>query len=109
MVLLGLIGGILVLVGAVACIIGIFKGMKSVAVIGGLLMIIGPLLIVLDMLIGLSDFSELVKDRTLEEGFALILGKKSPYAGLTIRWGLWIGSYLALGGGLMGLIGGTGA
>ncbi|MFW9875513.1 MAG: hypothetical protein ACFFG0_20605 [Candidatus Thorarchaeota archaeon] len=48
----GPIGGMLVLVGAVACVGGTFREKKNIAIIGGVLMVLGPFLIVLDMIIG---------------------------------------------------------
>lgn len=105
-----LIGGILVILGALLCIIGGAKGSKGAGIIGGIMMILGPLMLVLDLVIGMGDFTEL-----LELGFGLT--DVTPFFGsedilfmgvpMSLSWGLWIGFFMAIAGGVLGLIGGA--
>ena len=102
-----LIGGIVLIIGAFLLTIGAFKESKTLGVIGGLLMLVGPLLLIVEVLIGTGDFIEFVGLFNGESGFALLWGSRTPNPLVTIFWGVWIGFFLAIAGGFLGLIGGA--
>ncbi|MFX0041976.1 MAG: hypothetical protein ACFE8L_03600 [Candidatus Hodarchaeota archaeon] len=102
-----LIGGILVLAGAGLCIVGGATEMKVLGIIGGILMIVGPAMLVLDLVGQFSDFAEGIGDMADYYGGTVFFGGHSPAPGVGITWGLWIGYFMAIGGGILGLIGGT--
>ena len=97
-----LIGGIMVAAGSVLLIIGALKESRAAGIIGGVVVLLGPMLLVLDLLIGIGDYSMLVPP-----GQSLFFGSIEIMPGVFYNWGLWIGSFLALGGGVLGLIGGA--
>ena len=101
-----LIGGIMVLAGAALCIVGGATEMKPLGIIGGILMIIGPFLVVLDILMEFSEYAEIVNLYIDYLGGTILFGSASS-GPTTIFWGLWIGYYMAIGGGILGLIGGA--
>ena len=107
MVLLVMIGGILMIAGAVVCALGAFVEKKFLGLLGGLLMIVGPLLLLVDIMTGMSEFIEFLELFNGESGVGLLFGSTSPAPGVTFSWGLWIGFFLAIGGGIVGLIGGA--
>jgi len=90
---------VLIVAGGALAIIGGLVGNKIIGILGGVLMIVGPILLIVALFIEYGDF----------EDIALILGGKSLFFGseLGVDWGLWIGFYLAIGGGVLGLIGGA--
>jgi hypothetical protein len=109
---LELIGGILVIIGAIICIIGVFKKLKYAGIIGGILMILGPLMLVLDLLIGVSEFTKVLGVLDAGDLSPLLGGKNvifsmAPFPTVPLTWGLWIGFYVAVAGGVLGLIGGV--
>jgi len=107
MVLLVMIGGILMIAGAVVCGLGAFVENKILGILGGLLMIVGPLLLLVDIMTGMSEFIEFVELFTGESGVGLLFGSTSPAPGVTLSWGIWIGYFMGIGGGFVGLIGGA--
>ena len=108
MVLLVMIGGILMITGAVVCALGAFVEKKILGILGGLLMIVGPLLLLVDILTGMSEFMEFMEVFSLgESGAGLLFDSYSPIPGVTLSWGIWIGYFMAIGGGVVGLIGGA--
>jgi len=108
MVLLVMIGGILMIAGAVVCVLGAFVENKIFGILGGLLMIVGPILLLVDIMTGMSEFIEFVELFTgADSGIGLIFGTESPAPGVTISWGIWIGFFMGIGGGFVGLIGGA--
>ncbi|MFX1314777.1 MAG: hypothetical protein ACFE9T_02865 [Promethearchaeota archaeon] len=107
MAMLVLIGGILVLVGAALCIFGAFTEKKPLGIIGGLVMIVGPLLLVMDLLLVISEFAEFMDTNWADPlNKSIFFGTESG-GGTTAVWGLWIGFYMAIAGGVLGLIGGA--
>ena len=100
--MLVLIGGILVIAGAVACVIGAFAEKKILGILGGLLMIVGPLLLLVDIMMGMSEFMEFMESFTGDSGVDLLFGGVGP-----ADWGIWIGFGMGIGGGVVGLIGGA--
>ena len=102
MAMLVLVGGILVIVGAVACLASAFVENKMIGILGGLLMIVGPLLLIVDVITGMSEFMEFMEFFTGDSGADLLFGSVGP-----VDWGLWIGFGMAIGGGVIGLVGGA--
>ena len=108
MVLLAMIGGILMIAGAVVCGLGAFVENKIFGILGGLLMIVGPLLLLVDIMTGMSEFMEFMEAFSGgESGVGLLFDSYSPAPGVTLSWGIWIGYFMAMGGGVIGLIGGA--
>jgi len=104
-----LIGGILLIIGAIVCIIGAVKELKAAGIVGGILILLGPLLLIMDLLLGLGEFTEVLAflggpaDVNALWGSITIVGPPD----FLVSWGIWIGSFLALAGGVLGLIGGA--
>ena len=101
-----LMGGIMVLAGAALCIVGGATEIKPLGIIGGILMIIGPFLVVLDIFMEFSEYAEIVNAYIDVFGGTVFFGSESG-GGTTIFWGLWIGYFMAIFGGILGLIGGA--
>ena len=98
-------GGILVIVGAVECLTSALLKNKVVGIFGGLLMIVGPLLLVADIMMGMSEFMQWMEFYTSgKSGAELLFGGIPEY---DINYGLWIGFFMAIGSGVLGLIGGA--
>ena len=94
----------MVIVGSIMCIIGGAAESKPLGIIGGILIIVGPLLLIVDLIIGFSDISLL--ELAIPPGSNLIFGSESILGG-TLSWGIWIGFFMAIAGGVLGLIGGA--
>ena len=90
---------VLIVAGGALAIIGGLIENKMIGILGGVLMIVGPILLIVALFIEYGDF----------EAIASLLGGKSLFFGSEpgVDWGLWIGFYLAIGGGVLGLIGGA--
>ena len=109
MAIFELIGGVLLIIGAIVCIIGAIKESKAAGIVGGILILLSPLVLILDLLLGFSDFAAMI---TLLGGPA---GSSAFWGSFTIvgppdvlmSWGIWIGAFLALASGVLGLIGGA--
>jgi hypothetical protein len=104
--LLGVVGGCLIILGAILCIVATVKESKGMGVLGGILMLIAPLLLVLDFMTGMSELAGDIQDN-----MDLFIGRdwywESFFAVLyDYTWGLWIGFFIAIAGGAIGLIGG---
>lgn len=102
-----LIGGIMLLAGAVLCIIGAFKEMKALGIVGGILILLGPMLLLLELLIGMGEFATLISLLGGPVGANVIWGSSVLGPGVVISWGIWIGFFLSLGAGVLGIIGGA--
>lgn len=104
-----LVGGILVIVGCVALIIGAVKEMKAAGIIGGVLVLLGPLLLIIDMLIGLSDFATLIAMLGGPAGATPLWGSFTITGppDILMAWGVWIGTFITAGAGVLGIIGGA--
>ena len=99
--MLVLVGGILVIVGAFACLASAFVENKIIGILGGLLMIVGPLLLIVDVMLGMSEFMEYM-ELSGDSGIELLFGSAGG-----ANYGIWIGFFMAIGGGVIGLIGGA--
>ena len=97
-----LIVSLLIVVGSVLVIIAGVKGSKIFGILGGVILLGGPALFMVEIIaqIGvIGDFLELVP---LLGSFNLFFG---DVAGA--QWGIWISSFLTIGGGILGIIGGA--
>ena len=54
--LLELIGGFIVILGAIICIVGVSKESKKIGSIGGILILLGPVLLLVDFLFGIGAY-----------------------------------------------------
>jgi hypothetical protein len=104
--ILGVVGGTLVIIGSILCIVATVKESKGMGALGGLLMLLAPLLLVIDFLVGMSELAGVIGDN-----MALFVGRdwywESFFALVTAyTWGIWIGFFLGISGGALGLIGG---
>jgi len=99
-------GGILIIVGAIACVAGAFRETKKVALLGGLLMVIGPLLLLVELLMVTSDFAEAIDLLVDFTNGNIFFDSYSDISG-SATWGLYTGFFVAIGGGVVGLIGGA--
>lgn len=104
-----LIGGILLIVGAIACIIGGIKESKAAGIVGGVLILLSPLILIIDLLAGLGEFAAMIQLLGGPAGASAIWGSITITGppDVLLSWGIWIGSFLALGAGVLGLIGGA--
>ncbi|MFX0033686.1 MAG: hypothetical protein ACFE8V_15030 [Promethearchaeota archaeon] len=100
------IGGSLVILGSILCIVATVKKSKGMGALGGLLMLLAPVLLVIDFLVGMSEFAGVIADNTelfitrnwfWEDFFALLYH---------YIWGVWTGFFMGIAGGALGLIGG---
>ena len=106
-VMLVLIGGILVLAGAGLCITGALTEQKVLGIIGGIAMIVGPTLLIFDLIGQMSEFAEFMDLMSGYYGKNIFFAVYSPYPGVSLMWGVWIGLFIAYAGGFIGLIGGA--
>ena len=104
--ILGVIGGTLVIIGSILCIVATVKESKGIGVLGGILMLLAPVLMVIDFMIGISELAGTIQDNLDLFGsqnwywadfFALLYD---------YTWGIWIGFFLGIAGGALGFIGG---
>ncbi|MFX1312388.1 MAG: hypothetical protein ACFFHD_07225 [Promethearchaeota archaeon] len=105
-VMLMMIGGILVIVGSVLCIVCALTEKKVVGIIGGIVILLGPVLLIVDLLTGMSEMSENILDIGSNVN---VFWDSYTDMGVTVSWNIWIGSFIALAGGVLGLIGGAAA
>ncbi len=105
--LLELIGGFLVIGGAIICIVGVTKESKKIGSIGGVLILLGPVLLLADFLIGISEYYEYVAFIQSIAANKNILWDTVTSFGFTYAWNLWIGFFMAVAGGVLGTIGGA--
>ena len=104
-----LIGGVLLIIGAIICIIGALKESKVAGIIGGVMILLGPIILILDLLLSFGGFTELIELLGGPAGTNAFWGSITIVGppDVLISWGIWIGSFLALAGGVLGLIGGA--
>lgn len=104
--LLGFIVGIIVIIGAILCLVSAAKGSKAMGIIGGIMMLAGPLLLIMDLLLGISEIAQDMDQFVDTAGGSIFWGSYSDGSTYYV-WGLGFGFFLALGGGILGLIGGA--
>jgi hypothetical protein len=93
---------ILIVAGGGIEIVGAFIENKMIATIGGLLMLVGPILFILALVLELGDFKNLADFIEAATGDRFLLFG----SGAGADWGIWISAYIALGAGVLGLVGG---
>ncbi|KKK45776.1 hypothetical protein LCGC14_1132420 [marine sediment metagenome] len=96
-----LIVGVLIIGGGVITFIGGVAGSKLVGILGGIILLAGPILLIVALIVQLGIFGDTLIP--LMGNVNLLFGSIFGVA----DWGLGIGSYLAIGGGLLGIIGGA--
>ncbi len=113
MVILVMIGGLMVLGGAILCIVSAATEIKPLAIVGGILMIVGPLMLIFDLIGEVSEFAEgmnNVADTADSNVFFGSFTQTDPYyPGYAINhgWGLWVGFFIPFAAGAIGIIGGA--
>jgi hypothetical protein len=95
--------GILVIVGGLITLIGC--GGKG-AIVGGIILLMGPLFFIIQMFTGMSMLASGYTQAAGLSGQNILFGSMSNAAG-TVAWGIWIGGFLEIGGGVLGIIGGA--
>ena len=98
---LTLIGAFVIIVGAIILIIGAAKEIKAMGIIGGVLTLIGPILLLSSLVVGIYDWQGLIGQPNV------FWGLEEALPGLWLLWGVWIGFFMALVGGVLGLVGGA--
>jgi hypothetical protein len=107
--IINIVGGIGSILGAIICIYGSVKKMRAAAVIGGFLLLIGPFTLIMDALvISAADFIAIIQGLGGPSNINPLWGSFiiSGPPDILLSWGLWIGFFIALAGGVIGLIGG---
>ena len=99
-----LIGGIFVILGSILCIASIIKKSRVARIIGGIWILLGPIIFLIHIISNISDFSEIVEILGVGSDVNVFWGSVNE-SGVTTSWGLWIGFFLAVGGGTLGLVG----
>ena len=94
---------ILMVAGGAISIIGGVITNKLIGILGGVVTLVGIVLFMIGLLIEFGDFGD-IADFISPFGEGLLYGSSSSPA--QAGWGLWIGSYMVIGGGAAGLIGG---
>lgn len=98
------LGGLCSLIGCILCLIGGARESKEYSITGAILILFGPILLIFDVLVLSSGNFNLIllifgaTDQSFLFGGLTIMGN-------TLAWGLWIGSFLALGAGVLGILG----
>ena len=103
--ILVLIGGILIIIGAILCIASGEVLPEVIGIIGGILMLVGPMLLIIDLLAVVSEVAE-ATDRLVDVAGGTIFGGSHFEMGYKYIWGLYLGFYILIAAGVLGLIGG---
>jgi len=113
-VILELIGGIIFMVGAILCIIGVllpmfYKEIKALNNVGGILMLVAPLFLIIDVqIISGPEFRDFISTLAgSPTAVSMFWGSIRVGPDAVINWGIWIGSFTAFGAGVLGLVGGS--
>ncbi|KKK40915.1 hypothetical protein LCGC14_1673380 [marine sediment metagenome] len=96
-----LIVGVLTIGGGVITFIGGAAGSKTVGILGGIILLAGPILLLVALIAKLGIFGDTIVP--LMGDVNLLFGSIFGVA----DWGIGIGSYLAIGGGILGIVGGA--
>lgn len=96
-----MIVSILIIGGSVLTIIAGATGSKAVGILGGIISLAGPILLLFEIIAKMGIFGDTIG--VLLGDVNLLFGTVPAVA----EWGIYIGSYLAIGGGVLGLIGGA--
>lgn len=104
--LLEVIGGLLVTIGSIICIVANVKESKGMGVFGGLLILLGPILLVIDFLVFMSDYAGVIGGYLNIFIYANAFWDSISSMGYAYTWGVWIGFFVVVAGGVSALIGG---
>ncbi len=92
---------VLILGGSVLTFIAGLAGSKAIGILGGIILLAGPILLLVSLVAQMGFFGQTIIPLLGNENllFGSVLG--------VAEWGINIGFYLAIGGGLLGIIGGA--
>jgi hypothetical protein len=96
-----MIVSLLIIGGSVLTFIAGLKGSKTVGILGGLILLAGPILLLVELITKSGVFGETIIPLLGDTN--LLFGSIPGVA----DWGMGIGSFLAIGGGILGIIGGA--
>ena len=96
-----MIVGVLIISGSVLAFIAGIAESKKIGILGGIILLAGPILLLVALIAKMGVFGDTIVP--LLGNVNLLFGSILGVA----DWGIYIGSYLAIGGGLLGLIGGA--
>ncbi len=96
-----MIVSLLIIGGGVITFIAGVAGSKAVGILGGIILLAGPALLLFELIAKLGVFGETLIP--LMGDVNLLFGSIPGVA----DWGIGIGSFLAIGGGILGIIGGA--
>lgn len=99
-----LLVGVLTIAGGVIALIGGAADKKTVGILGGIILLAGPILLIVSILGELGAIGDLAA--ILPPGETAFFGSISSM-GVTATWGIWIGFFMAIAGGVVGVIGGA--
>lgn len=97
-----LIIAILIVAGGALAIIGGIAENKLIGILGGVAMLAGSITFIVGALIEFGYFEDMADGIAFFGGEGLLFGSSGG-----VDWGIWIGLYMALAGGALGLIGGA--
>ncbi|MFX0021508.1 MAG: hypothetical protein ACFE9S_04230 [Candidatus Hermodarchaeota archaeon] len=103
-----LMGGILILLGSAFSILGVLKRSKLIEIIGSGLILVAPILVIFDLLFGAPDYIHSFPILT-GEVLSNFFGTTQAHAlgeDILFTWGLSVGYFMVIAGGILGLIGG---
>ena len=94
-----MIVSVLIIGGSVLTFIAGLTGSKAVGILGGIILLAGPALLLFEIITKIGAFEDL----------AFMMGDVNLLFGSQAggEWGIWIGFFLAIGGGILGIIGGA--
>ncbi|MFX1326750.1 MAG: hypothetical protein ACFE91_01215 [Promethearchaeota archaeon] len=95
-----LLVSILIIAGSALLLIGALVENKPLGIIGGIVCLGGPILLIIALFLELGNFADFAI--LLSPGDILLFGSMTG-----ADWGLWIGTYMAIGAGAVGIIGGA--
>ncbi|HDZ17708.1 MAG TPA: hypothetical protein ENI29_07435 [bacterium] len=97
-----LIVSLLTVGGSVLLFIAGVKGSKIVGILGGVILLAGPALFLLEIITKIGIIGDVLGLIPALGSFSLWFGNLSGAV-----WGIWISSFLVIGGGVLGIIGGV--
>ncbi|KKK45777.1 hypothetical protein LCGC14_1132430 [marine sediment metagenome] len=97
-----LIVSLLIVGGSMLTIIAGVKGSKILGILGGVILLAGPALFILEIITKIGIIGEILGLIPALGSFNLLFGNFSGAV-----WGFWISSFLTIGGGILGIVGGA--
>lgn len=96
--------GVFVIAGGILILIGGIAHKKVMAITGGFVLLVGPILLVITILLQYGTIGFIFRTELLGQNPIFGTATIHPY---TYTWGVWIGWFMAIGGGIAGIIGGV--